>query len=80
MLPYSLRGLASLIEFIITITFPSSEMKQERSHEAMCFCYANVTAESAAYNNIEARVYNTLYDGIILQKRFVKELYCRNAL
>jgi hypothetical protein len=30
--PFSLRGLASLIEFIITMTFPSSEMKQEPIH------------------------------------------------
>jgi hypothetical protein len=55
-------------------------MKQEPIHEATFICYANVTAESAAYNNIEARVYITLYDGIILQKRFLKELYCRNDL
>jgi hypothetical protein len=48
-------------------------MKQELIHEITFNCYANVTAESAAYNNIEARVYNTLCDGIILQKRFVKK-------
>jgi hypothetical protein len=32
-----------------------------------------VTTETAAYNNIEARVYNMLCDVIILQKRFVKK-------
>jgi hypothetical protein len=58
----------------------SAEMKQEPIHEATIICYANVTPESAAYNNIEARVYNMLCDGLILQKRFLKELYCRNAL
>jgi hypothetical protein len=47
-------------------------MKQEPIHEATFICYANMT-ESAAYNNIEARVYNTLSDGLILQKRFVKK-------
>jgi hypothetical protein len=51
------------------MTFPSSEMKQELIHETTFICYANMTAKSAAYNNIEARVYNTLCDGIILQKR-----------
>jgi hypothetical protein len=55
------------------MTFPSSEMKQEPIHEAMFICYVNATAESAAYNNIQSRVYNTLCDGIILQKRFVKK-------
>jgi hypothetical protein len=54
-------------------------MEQELIHETTFICYVNVTAESAAYKNIEARVYNTLCDGIILQKRFVKELYCRNS-
>jgi hypothetical protein len=49
-------------------------------HETTLIWYVNVTTERAAYNNIEARIYNTLCDGIILQKRFVKELYCRNAL
>jgi hypothetical protein len=68
-LPFSLRRLASLLQFII----PSSEMKHELIHETNFICYANVTPESAAYNNIEARVYNTLCDGIILQKRFVKK-------
>jgi hypothetical protein len=61
------------------MTSNSSEMKQKLIHETMFICYAKVTAESAAYN-IEARVHNTLCDGIILQKCFVKELYCRNAL
>jgi hypothetical protein len=61
------------------MTFPSSEMKQEPIHGATFICYANVAAKSAAYNDIEARVYNTLCDGIILQKCFVKELYCTNA-
>jgi hypothetical protein len=55
-------------------------MKQDPIHEATFICYANVTTEIAAYNNTEARVYNTLCDGIILQYRFLKELYCRNAL
>jgi hypothetical protein len=55
-------------------------MKEDPIHEAIFICYSNVTTESAAYNNIEARVYNTLCDGIMLQKRLVKELYCRNAL
>jgi hypothetical protein len=41
-------------------------------HETM-ICYVNMTAKRAVYNNIEARDYNTLYDGIILQKRFVKK-------
>jgi hypothetical protein len=57
------------------MTFPSSEMKEEPMHEATFICYPNVTAESAAYNNTKARVYNTLCDGIIMQRRFVKELY-----
>jgi hypothetical protein len=48
-------------------------MKQDPIHEAMFIRYANVTTESAGYNNIEARVYNMLCDGIILQKRFVKK-------
>jgi hypothetical protein len=48
-------------------------MKQEPIHEATLICYANMTAESAAYNNIGARVYNMLCDGIILQKRFMKK-------
>jgi hypothetical protein len=52
------------------MTFPSAEMKQDPIHEAMFICYWSM---SAAYNNIEARVYNTLRDGIILQKRFVKK-------
>jgi hypothetical protein len=55
-------------------------MKQDPNNEATFICYAKVTSESAAYSNIEARVYNMLCDGMILQKRFVKELYCRNAL
>jgi hypothetical protein len=62
------------------MTSPFSEMKQELIHETTLICYANLTSESAAYNNIEARVYNTLCVGIILQKRFVKKrnLYVRN--
>jgi hypothetical protein len=78
-LPFSLPGLASLIEFIITTTFPSSEMKQELIHET-CICYANVTVESAAYNNTEVRhplwwnyIAETLCEEIILQKRFVRK-------
>jgi hypothetical protein len=35
-------------------------MKQDPIHEAMFICYSNVSAKSSAYNNIEARVYNTL--------------------
>jgi hypothetical protein len=62
------------------MTSNSSEMKQKLIHETTFICYANVTAEIAAYDNIEARVYNTLCDGIILQKRSVRELYCRNGL
>jgi hypothetical protein len=48
-------------------------MKQEPIHGATFICYANMTEEREAYNNIEARVYNTLCDGLILQKRFVKK-------
>jgi hypothetical protein len=48
-------------------------MKQDPIQEAMFICYSNLTQESAAYNNIETRVYNTLCDGTILQKRLVKE-------
>jgi hypothetical protein len=47
-------------------------MKQKLIHEMM-ICHVNVTAERAVYNNIEARDCNTLCDGIILQKRFVKK-------
>jgi hypothetical protein len=79
-MPFSLRVHATLLEFIRAMTSNSSEMKQKLIHETTLICYANVTTERAAYSNIEARVYNTLYDGIILQKRFVMELYCRNAL
>jgi hypothetical protein len=78
-LPFRLRVHAMLLEFIRAMTSNSSEMKQKLIHETT-ICYATVTAETAAYNNIEARVYNTLCDGIILQKRSVNELYCRNAL
>jgi hypothetical protein len=35
-------------EFIRTMTFHSSEMKQELIHRNKFICYANVTAESAA--------------------------------
>jgi hypothetical protein len=48
-------------------------MKQKLIHETTFICYANVTTEAAAYNNIEAKVYNMLCDGIILQKRSVKK-------
>jgi hypothetical protein len=48
------------------MTSTSSEMIQELIHETTLICYANVTAESAAYNNIEAWVYKMLCDGIIL--------------
>jgi hypothetical protein len=48
-------------------------MKQDPNREAMFICYSKVTPESAAYNNTEARVYNTFCDEIILQKRFVKK-------
>jgi hypothetical protein len=48
-------------------------MKEDPIHEAMCIYPLNVTTETAAYNNIEARVYNMLCDVIILQKRFVKK-------
>jgi hypothetical protein len=67
---FSLRVHASLLEFIRAITSNSSEMKQKLIHETM-ICYVNVTAERAAYNNIEARDYIT---------RFVMELYRGNAL
>jgi hypothetical protein len=36
--------------------------------------------QESSCKNTEVRVYNTLCVEIILQKRFVKELYCRNAL
>jgi hypothetical protein len=47
-------------------------MKEKLIHETM-ICYVNMTAERAVLNNIEARDYNTLCDGIILQERFVQK-------
>jgi hypothetical protein len=43
---FSLRGLC-LSEFIITMTFSSSEMKQESIHGPKFICYSNVGAERA---------------------------------
>jgi hypothetical protein len=60
---------ASLIEFIITVTFPSSEMKQGSNHETL-ICYSNVTAESAATITLRQEFITC----------FVLKLYCRNAL
>jgi hypothetical protein len=59
-----------LIEFIITMTFPSSEMKQESIHGPMFICYLKVSAETAAAKTLRQEFIT----------HFVKELYCRNAL
>jgi hypothetical protein len=42
-------------------------------------CYSNVSAKEQLHKQT-AWVHKTLCEGIILQKRFVRELYCRNYL
>jgi hypothetical protein len=49
-------------------------MKQEPIHEPKFMLFKR-DRQKCSYNNIEeARVYNTLCEGIILQKRFVKTI------
>jgi hypothetical protein len=47
-------------------------MKQEAIHRPK-FMLFECELQRAAVKNIEARVHNTLCEGIILQKRFVKK-------
>jgi hypothetical protein len=67
----------ALLVGVHIMTLASSEMKQESIHGLQFICYWNVGSvafERACPNSKEARFHNTetLCEGIILQKRFVK--------
>jgi hypothetical protein len=67
-----------LSEFIITMTSPSSEMKQDSIQGTKFMLLEFEGWESSC--KIKQQEFRTRYEGIILQKRFVRELYWRNAL